>query len=54
MMKMLSHVSVGVKDLTKSRRFYDAAFEPLGYKCLFEGAEYLGYGTSTPEFGCLP
>jgi len=53
MMKMLSHVSVGVKDLTKSRRFYDAAFEPLGYKRLFEGTEYLGYGTATPEFWVL-
>jgi catechol 2,3-dioxygenase-like lactoylglutathione lyase family enzyme len=53
MMKMFSHVSVGVKDLTKSRRFYNAAFEPLGYKCLFESAEYLGYGTTTPEFWVL-
>ena len=32
-MKMLGHVSVEVKDLTKSRRLYDAAFGPLGYKC---------------------
>jgi catechol 2,3-dioxygenase-like lactoylglutathione lyase family enzyme len=52
-MKMLSHVSVGVKDLTKSRRFYDAALEPLGYKCLFESAEYIGYGTAAPEFWVL-
>ena len=52
-MKMLNHVSVGVADLSKSRRFYDAALKPLGYKCLFEGAEYLGYGTSTPEFWVL-
>ncbi|MBV8361165.1 MAG: VOC family protein [Deltaproteobacteria bacterium] len=50
---MLNHVSVGVTDLTKSRRFYDAALKPLGYKCLFEGAEYLGYGTSTAEFWVL-
>jgi len=50
---MLNHVSVGVTDLTKSRRFYDAALKPLGYKCLFEGAEYLGYGISTPEFWVL-
>jgi catechol 2,3-dioxygenase-like lactoylglutathione lyase family enzyme len=50
---MLSHVSIGVKDLTKSRRFYDAAIEPLGYKCLLEGPEYLGYGTASPEFWVL-
>ena len=50
---MLSHVSIGVKDLAKSRRFYDAALEPLGYKCLSEGEEYLGYGTATSEFWVL-
>jgi len=50
---MLSHVSIGVRDLAQSRRFYDAAFQPLGYKCLFEGSEYLGYGTATPEFWLL-
>ena len=36
---MLSHVSIGVKDLAKARRFYDAALKPLGYKCLFESPE---------------
>jgi len=50
---MLSHVSVGVRDLAKSRRFYDAALEPLGYKCQFESAEALGYGATTPEFWLL-
>jgi catechol 2,3-dioxygenase-like lactoylglutathione lyase family enzyme len=50
---MLSHVSIGVKDLTSSRRFYDAALEPLGYKCLLEGSEYLGYGATSPEFWVL-
>ena|SRR5690349_3996246 len=50
---MLNHISIGVKDLTKARRFYDAALEPLGYKCLSEGAEYLGYGTQAPEFWLL-
>ena len=41
---MLSHVSIGVKDLAKARSFYDAALKPLGYKCLYESAEALGYG----------
>jgi catechol 2,3-dioxygenase-like lactoylglutathione lyase family enzyme len=50
---MINHVSIGVKDLRKSRRFYDAALEPLGYKCLMEGPEYLGYGTAAPEFWVL-
>lgn len=50
---MLNHVSIGVKDLAMSRRFYDAALEPLGYKRLVEGAEYLGYGSTSPEFWVL-
>jgi catechol 2,3-dioxygenase-like lactoylglutathione lyase family enzyme len=49
-MKMLNHISIGVSDLTKSRRFYDAVLEPLGYKCVLESSEWLGYGTTTPEF----
>jgi len=52
-MKMLRHVSIGVEDLAKSRRFYDGALEPLGYKCLVESQEYLAYGTATPEFWVL-
>jgi catechol 2,3-dioxygenase-like lactoylglutathione lyase family enzyme len=27
---MLDHVSIGVSDLKRSRRFYDAALRPLG------------------------
>lgn len=50
---MLSHVSIGVKDLNRSRRFYDAVLGPLGFKCLLEGSEYLGYGAATPEFWVL-
>jgi catechol 2,3-dioxygenase-like lactoylglutathione lyase family enzyme len=50
---MLSHVSIGVKDLAKARRFYDAALKPLGYKCLFESPEALGYGAAAPEFWLL-
>jgi catechol 2,3-dioxygenase-like lactoylglutathione lyase family enzyme len=50
---MLSHVSIGAKDLAKSRRFYDVALAPLGCKCLVEGDEYLGYGTETPELWVL-
>jgi catechol 2,3-dioxygenase-like lactoylglutathione lyase family enzyme len=41
---MLNHVSIGVRDLAKTKRFYDAALAPLGYKCLSEGASSLGYG----------
>lgn len=41
---MIDHVSIGVRDVAKTKRFYDAALKPLGYKCLSEGKDSLGYG----------
>ncbi len=41
---MLNHVSIGVRDIARSKRFYDAALKPLGYKALSEGKTSLGYG----------
>lgn len=41
---MLDHVSIGVRDIAATRRFYDAALAPLGYRCLSDGADSLGYG----------
>jgi catechol 2,3-dioxygenase-like lactoylglutathione lyase family enzyme len=41
---MLNHVSIGVGDVAKAKRFYDAALEPLGYRCLSPGGSSLGYG----------
>ena|ERR1700730_1979590 len=40
---MFDHVSIGVLDLAKTKRFYDAALMPLGYKCLSQDGS-LGYG----------
>ena len=34
---MIDHVSIGVRDIARTKRFYDAALKPLGYKCLSEG-----------------
>jgi catechol 2,3-dioxygenase-like lactoylglutathione lyase family enzyme len=50
---MLSHVSIGVKDLAAARRFYDAAMAPLGYKCVYEMDGALGYGGKEPELWLL-
>ncbi len=47
---MLDHVSIGVRDVARSRRFYDAALAPLGYTCLFGAEDSLGYGGEAPEF----
>jgi catechol 2,3-dioxygenase-like lactoylglutathione lyase family enzyme len=41
---MIDHISIGVRDITRTKRFYDAALKPLGYSCLSEGAGSLGYG----------
>lgn len=41
---MIDHLSLGVRDLAASRRFYDAALAPLGYRCLSEDGSSLGYG----------
>jgi len=41
---MLDHVSIGVRDIARSKRFYDAALAPLGYGCKSESAGSLGYG----------
>jgi catechol 2,3-dioxygenase-like lactoylglutathione lyase family enzyme len=46
---MISHVSIGVRDIGRAGRFYDAALAPLGYKRLFDSAEALGYGADAPE-----
>jgi catechol 2,3-dioxygenase-like lactoylglutathione lyase family enzyme len=47
---MLDHVSIGVRDVAASRRFYDPVLAALGYRCLFEGDGYAGYGSAQPQF----
>jgi catechol 2,3-dioxygenase-like lactoylglutathione lyase family enzyme len=47
---MLDHVSIGVRQIVRTKRFYDAALAPLGYKCLSEGAGSLGYGRDAVVF----
>ena len=41
---MFDHVSLGVRDIARSRRFYDAALGPLGFTALSVGDDSLGYG----------
>ena len=45
---MIDHVSIGVRNVPASRRFYDAALRPLGYRCLSGSPESLGYGAKAP------
>ena len=46
---MINHVSIGVRDVAATRRFYDAALKPLGYQCLSESDSSLGYGGKSVE-----
>ena len=41
---MIAHISIGVRDIDRSKRFYDAALEPLGYKYVRAARSLLGYG----------
>tara|TARA_B110001454_G_C12723306_1_gene436392 strand:+ start:1067 stop:1456 length:390 start_codon:yes stop_codon:yes gene_type:complete len=55
---MIDHTGVAISDPVKSRKFYDAALAPLGYKMLMEvpkeytgGKVILGYGIAPkPDF----
>jgi catechol 2,3-dioxygenase-like lactoylglutathione lyase family enzyme len=42
---MIDHLSIGVRDIARARKFYDAALKPLGYSCLSESEGSLGYGS---------
>jgi catechol 2,3-dioxygenase-like lactoylglutathione lyase family enzyme len=41
---MIDHISIGVRDIPRARRFYDAVLAPLGYRRLSTGDTSLGYG----------
>jgi catechol 2,3-dioxygenase-like lactoylglutathione lyase family enzyme len=41
---MINHVSIGVADLSRAGRFYDAALAPLGYTRISASESAIGYG----------
>jgi catechol 2,3-dioxygenase-like lactoylglutathione lyase family enzyme len=45
---MLGHLSIGVRDLERAGRFYDAVLAPIGWVRLWTDPDGLGYG---PEGG---
>ena len=51
---MFDHVGLNVADLETSRRFFEQALAPLGYRVVMDFSEYgaVGFGTSDdkPEF----
>jgi len=48
---MLHHVSVGVRDVERAARFYDAVLGALGYRRVMEFLPYaVAYGDDAPSF----
>jgi catechol 2,3-dioxygenase-like lactoylglutathione lyase family enzyme len=50
---MIDHLSIGVRDIARTRKFYDAVLVPLGYRCVSPGETSLGYGKETASFWIL-
>lgn len=46
---MIDHVSIGVRDLERSRTFYAAVLAPLGMSELGDRGNRIGFGTRYPE-----
>lgn len=52
---MLDHVTIGVGDVERSRRFYDVALLPLGIERLHRDGDAFGYGRRPkPLFWIVP
>jgi catechol 2,3-dioxygenase-like lactoylglutathione lyase family enzyme len=49
---MLDHISLGVADLARAKKFYDQALKPLGFKNIYAIPGSYGYGPSkdSPQF----
>ncbi|MBR0793918.1 VOC family protein [Bradyrhizobium jicamae] len=48
---MLDHVTIGVRDVERSKAFYDEALRALGISRLYaEGADFAGYGIRPKAF----
>jgi len=47
---MIDHISVGVSDLDRSARFYEAALAALGLTRLVTRPRTVGFGKAYPEF----
>jgi catechol 2,3-dioxygenase-like lactoylglutathione lyase family enzyme len=47
---MIDHISVGVSDLDRSAKFYEATLKPLGLARLVTRPATVGFGKAYPEF----
>ncbi len=50
-LNLLDHVTIGVRDIERSMKFYDRALRPLGIERLYaEAGKYTGYGINPKAF----
>src|ERR1700684_489959 len=47
---MIDHISIGVSDLERSARFYEATLAPLGLERVVTRSATIGFGKAYPEF----
>ena len=47
---MFDHISIGVRDIARSRAFYDQALAAIGYRRLSAREDSLGYGEEAVAF----
>lgn len=47
---MIDHVSIGVRNIARTKAFYDAVLATLGYACLSADEGSLGYGKASVAF----
>jgi catechol 2,3-dioxygenase-like lactoylglutathione lyase family enzyme len=47
---MIDHISIAVREIKASSRFYDTLLAPLGMTRIRESPKSVGYGKSYPEF----
>ena len=50
---MLDHVSIGVSDIPRAGKFYDAVLKPLGYTRKSDGETSIGYGAKAIKLWIL-
>lgn len=46
---MIDHISVAVRDIDASRRFYQAVLAPLGYRIIADRGVSVAFGKTYPE-----
>lgn len=46
---MIDHISIGVRDLAASARFYETVLAPLGFQRLVDRPATVGFGKTYPE-----